>query len=260
MSTTTTDATNATQPLVISDYFKQKETEAESSKYSSSSDNSTLDKNDFLNLLVTQLQYQDPLSPADNQQMAAQMAQFSALEQTQNMATSLEEMGESIASMVEQQEDVGLTLSTSSATSLMGKTVRFQRDEATLSTAGSSLTWNVTATEGSELVVLDSEGEVVRRLGLDGKKTDGSSILDSNGDGSVTWDGKTDSGRAAPSGTYTIEVRNATTGDKSGNAWTDAVVAGVQFDSSGPQLVAGGDVYSMSDILAVAATTSDSAN
>jgi flagellar basal-body rod modification protein FlgD len=44
-----------------------------------------LGKNDFLNLLVTQLRYQDPLNPTDDKEFIAQMAQFSALEQMQNM-------------------------------------------------------------------------------------------------------------------------------------------------------------------------------
>ncbi len=44
-----------------------------------------LGKNDFLNLLVTQLRYQDPLEPVDDKEFIAQMAQFSALEQMQNM-------------------------------------------------------------------------------------------------------------------------------------------------------------------------------
>lgn len=47
-----------------------------------------LGKDEFLNLLVTQLQYQDPLNPQDDTQFIAQMAQFSALEQMQNLNSS----------------------------------------------------------------------------------------------------------------------------------------------------------------------------
>lgn len=50
-----------------------------------------LDKDAFLKLLTTQLQYQDPLKPMDNQEFMAQMAQFSALEQMQNLNATNEQ-------------------------------------------------------------------------------------------------------------------------------------------------------------------------
>ncbi len=57
----------------------------------SASDRKTgeLGKDDFLNLLVTQLRNQDPLNPQDDKEFIGQMAQFSALEQMQNMSSSL---------------------------------------------------------------------------------------------------------------------------------------------------------------------------
>src|SRR5579871_2728738 len=48
-----------------------------------------LTQNDFLKLLVTQIQYQDPLNPKSDTDMAAQMAQFTSLQQTTSMSSSL---------------------------------------------------------------------------------------------------------------------------------------------------------------------------
>ncbi len=51
-----------------------------------------LDKDAFIKLLVTQLQYQDPLDPQDNNEFIAEMAQFSSLEQITNMTDALKEI------------------------------------------------------------------------------------------------------------------------------------------------------------------------
>ena len=52
-------------------------------------DGNNLDKDAFFELLTTQLKYQDPLSPMDNTQFIAQMAQFSSLEQMENMNSNM---------------------------------------------------------------------------------------------------------------------------------------------------------------------------
>ena len=76
-----------------------------------------LGKDDFLKLLITQLQNQDPTDPMENQDFIAQMAQFSSLEQMTNMSTSFSKM----ASFITSQE----------ATSTLGKTVELNVGDTT---------------------------------------------------------------------------------------------------------------------------------
>lgn len=76
-----------------------------------------LDKNAFLQILMAQLSNQDPMSTQDNSQYIAQMAQFSALEESQNMNTSLEKM------LVSQRVTEG--------SMMIGKEVAFSTDNST---------------------------------------------------------------------------------------------------------------------------------
>ena len=64
--------------------------------------NDTLGKDDFLKLLVAQMQNQDPLNPTDNKESIAQLAQFSALEQMNNIATSMESLNQSMTNFSQQ--------------------------------------------------------------------------------------------------------------------------------------------------------------
>ena len=57
-------------------------------------------KDQFMQLLVVQMQNQDPLDPVDNKEMIAQLAQFSALEQMQNLNSRFEAFQESISGAV----------------------------------------------------------------------------------------------------------------------------------------------------------------
>jgi|SRR4051812_998868 flagellar basal-body rod modification protein FlgD len=74
-------------------------------------DKSTMGKDDFLKLLVGQLQHQDPMQPADDTQFIGQMAQFSQLEQESNTAAST--------------DDIATQLGRSGALGLIGKTVSY---------------------------------------------------------------------------------------------------------------------------------------
>src|SRR3954471_23596195 len=75
----------------------------------------TLGKDDFLKLLVGQLQHQDPLAPSDDQQWIGQMAAFSQLEQVSNTAETTQKIGD--------------TLNMNGTLSLIGHTVSYL-DEA----------------------------------------------------------------------------------------------------------------------------------
>jgi len=71
-----------------------------------------LDRDDFLKLLITQLQHQDPTSPVQDKEFIAQMAQFSSLEQMTNMSTGFQKLSGLLAS--------------SEASQILGKTVELR--------------------------------------------------------------------------------------------------------------------------------------
>lgn len=64
----------------------------------------SLDGGDFIRLLTTQLTYQDPLEPTDNQDMLAQMAQFSALAATTESGATLEDIAAKLDRLIAAQE------------------------------------------------------------------------------------------------------------------------------------------------------------
>ena len=71
-------------------------TSTSASTTSTVTSNTTLGKEDFLKLLVAQMQNQDPLNPTDNKDSIAQLAQFSSLEQMNNIATSMDALNKSM--------------------------------------------------------------------------------------------------------------------------------------------------------------------
>ena len=78
----------------------------------------TLSQNDFLNLLIAQMKAQDPLHPQSNTEMAAQMAQFTSLQQANTMSGN-------IATLLTQSQ-------ISQANNLLGSTVTLQVDKSTI--------------------------------------------------------------------------------------------------------------------------------
>ena len=72
---------------------------------------------DFLKILLTQLTYQDPLKPMDNQQFMAQIAQFTTLEQTQQLNSKIDALLSTQASL----QSVGLIGRSVDITTATGK-------------------------------------------------------------------------------------------------------------------------------------------
>jgi len=89
----------------------------------------TLNKDDFLKILITQLTHQDPTQPLKDREFIAQMAQFSSLEQMMNVSGELAKVTELIGR--------------SQAFSLLGKTV-------SISTSGKRITGTVDEVTGGE--------------------------------------------------------------------------------------------------------------
>ena len=77
---------------------------------------SSLGLQDFLKVLLTQLSYQDPLKPMDNQEFMAQIAQFTSVEQTQQLNTKIETLINTQAAL----QSVGLIGRTVDATTESG--------------------------------------------------------------------------------------------------------------------------------------------
>jgi len=107
-----------------------------------------LNMQDFLKVLLTQLTYQDPLKPMDNQQFMAQVAQFTALGQTQQMNSNIETLVSNQASL----QSVGL----------IGRTVDITTNSGTvtgsvsaLSLSGNSPQLTVKAESGATLTNID---------------------------------------------------------------------------------------------------------
>ena len=80
--------------------------------------NAGVGKNAFMNLLATQLKNQDPLNPSKNDEMLAQLAQFSSLEQMQNL-------NDNIVGLAVLQQSNALIQQLTDASALMGKEVKF---------------------------------------------------------------------------------------------------------------------------------------
>ena len=105
---------------------------------------SSLGMEDFLKILLTQLTYQDPLKPMDNQEFMAQMAQFTSLEQTQQLNTKIDTLITNQAAL----QSVGLIGKTVDVTTTSGSVTG---TVSALSLSGSAPSLTVLTTSGTLL-------------------------------------------------------------------------------------------------------------
>lgn len=177
-------------------------------------------KQDFLKLLVTQLQNQDPLNPDDPTAFTAQLAQFSSLEQMYNL-------NDSMNTLVDSTNNSGKL----SALGMMGKEVIYQ--SGSFSYGGEPVKIGYTldgpATE-VQLSIQDSSGKTVQTLS-------GTELT--KGNHMLTWDGLDQNGVTVPSGTYKI-ILQAKGVDSQGVAISPLIrseVTGVDLSGEGTAIL-----------------------
>lgn len=147
-----------------------------------------LGKDQFLELLVAQMNNQDPLSPQENGEFIAQLAQFSTVEGIGNLNTSMESLLSGYQSSQALQ-----------ASSLVGRTVIVPADQAVVDTEV-GLEGQLALQKNSTNVfvnIYDDAGSLVKTINLGSQEA---------GMHDFTWDGTDASGNLAEPGIYTVEA------------------------------------------------------
>ncbi|KIQ02585.1 MULTISPECIES: flagellar hook assembly protein FlgD [Pseudomonas] len=170
-------------------------------KQDSTTQNKELGKDQFLNLLVAQLNNQNPLEPQGNGEFIAQLAQFSTVEGVEKLNSSMETILSGYQSSQALQ-----------ASSLVGRKVIVPVDKAVVDTSESFKASAVLPTSSSNVYVnvYDTAGAVVSRINLGEQQA---------GNVSFIWDGKDASGNVMKPGTYRFEAQ-ATYGNETKGLYT----------------------------------------
>jgi len=151
---------------------------------------SQLDKDDFLQLLITQLQYQDPTQPTDTEEILNQTSQLASLEAQQNTNEALEALTKSF----QQSKDF-------SAVSAIGKYAKLDtKVELTQDTEGNPnpVNFNLNFAEDAKsgtIQIYDDQNRLVKTMEIEETP---------KGMQNFTWDGLTDAGEKAKTGDYKI--------------------------------------------------------
>jgi flagellar basal-body rod modification protein FlgD len=171
----------------------------------------TIDQAGFLRLMTTQLQYQDPFAPMDNNQMVQQMATFTQLENQNSGNKLLQGINDSLS---------GTRLS--DAAGWIGKSMLVKSDVATPDGAGSYAGELTLSADSSAVSVdlVDAAGKVVHTVDLGERKA---------GSAGFYWDGTDGEGNHIADGPLKVQVRGANTTQIA----TWASIAAVQSPASG---------------------------
>ncbi|MBT7444501.1 MAG: flagellar hook assembly protein FlgD [Methylococcales bacterium] len=147
-----------------------------------------LAQSDFLKLMTTQLQAQDPLKPEDNAEFLSQLAQFSTVQGIEDINSSLDRFGSSFLGTQSLQ-----------ASNLVGREVLTDSGSGFLSTDGNLDGFIELPSSATNVAIqiTDSSGQLVRKLPL-GTRPGGQSQF--------SWDGRDDKGERLPPGNYGIEA------------------------------------------------------
>ncbi|MBM4220447.1 MAG: flagellar hook assembly protein FlgD [Gammaproteobacteria bacterium] len=175
-----------------------------------------LGQEDFLALMITQLQSQDPLKPMENGEFIGQMAQFSTV-------TGIAEMTKSVSALTEAYNS-GQALQ---AASMVGRTILTEGNSASLA-PGQPLAGAVElpyATQAAKVRIYSDSGQLVRELPL-GPQNAGIS--------NFSWDGTLANGQMAPAGRYSMTAAiESRAGDTALATYVASKVASVTLSGNG---------------------------
>jgi flagellar basal-body rod modification protein FlgD len=140
---------------------------------------------DFLSLLMTQLQNQDPSSPMDSNQFTTELVQFTGVQQQLNTNSNLTQLIQlTQANQIEQ------------SASMLGKPVTVTSPQLTLQNGASEINFNTTAAEPVGIAVYNSAGAQVQTA----------TVSSTAGANTWHWDGSGPNGTTMPDGAYKVTV------------------------------------------------------
>lgn len=172
----------------------------------------------FLTLLCTELENQNPLSPVDSSQFTSQLIQYATFEQQLNSNTYLGEIASAISSV-----SAG---SLSTGVGYLGKTVTAESDEVSVNSGGTvSAEWiyDLDSTASStSLSITNSSGQTIYTA----------TGATASGNHTFSWDGTDSDGDTVSAGTYTLTVTAEDSSGESVDATTYIVGTVTAVDSS----------------------------